>query len=53
MILTKSVLHSPRDQTHLVLREVSRDPGTAGVHHAIELEREDAGLVGGGSAERK
>ena len=31
--------------SHLMLRKVSRDPGTAGVHHAIKLEWEDAGLV--------
>ena len=29
----------------LVLREVGGDPGAAGVHHAIKLEWEDAGLV--------
>ena len=29
----------------LVLRQVGGDPGALGVHHAIELEGEDTGLV--------
>ena len=37
----------------LVLRQVGRDPGTLGVHHAVEPEGEDAGLVSRGSTETK
>ena len=35
----------------LVLRQVGGDPGALGVHHAVEPEGEDAGLVSGCSTE--
>ena len=35
----------------LVLGQVGRDPGALGVHHAVEPEGEDAGLVSGGPTE--
>ena len=35
----------------LVLREVGGDPGALGVHHTVEPEGEDAGLVCRGSTE--
>ena len=38
---------------YLVLREMGRHPGALVVHHAVEFEGEDAGLVGWSSAEIK
>ena len=40
------VLFLVESSYYLVLREMGRHPGALVVHHAVEFEGEDAGLVG-------